>query len=175
MRPTACAQAFWGPDALVLTSLVPAHAIMVAIARVANAVTARQPSRSLLQRQALHDLRARGRARLKRAASSGKKDAVADDSAEASATPLSELGFIRLTRRTIRLEGAPLLWLGGWLESVLLAVGLTGAFVWRVTHPTSMLLPQPLPVVDMDDAWFLAVACYAALKAVHWLLAAGDG
>ncbi len=149
-------QAFFGWDLFILSSLVPAHGILVAIGRMANRFLVHQPALSAQQVRALADFRA--------------KSGPIPNSAQ-----LHDPNVLRLLRRPIRLEAEPILYFGGWLESVLIAIGLTGAYVWRIHWPNALILENPVPGIKMDDIWYMICAVYAITRALHWLTTAGDG
>jgi hypothetical protein len=171
--------AFFGGNVMVLTSLVPAHALLVALERLATAATCRHPSASAAERQAHLANRAAAQARQRRTMSLNGKQPQ-----PASGAPMDqplELSLARLLRPRVRLAGSMVWGLGGWLEATLVAVGLCLLYAWRLNQSSSAV-----PVIYIEthvdlltgvtlDAWYMVAASYVAVHVLHWLLTSRDG
>ncbi len=142
----ACLQAFGGFNALAFSSLVPTHATFVALARISNSIQQRQHAPPQTKT---------------------KKDNEGDKD-EHIALLQHRLEQARSRRRSITLEGAPALWLMGWMEATIIAAGLTVVYVIRVEEPDKFTINTP--VLGLADVWFIIAACYSALVGVHWAL-----
>lgn len=83
---------------------------------------------------------------------------------------------VRLARRIISVEGAPIWGLVGWLEWVLLALALVGLFVLaQELVGMDQLEAWGVPRGLWAHAWYWAVLGYGGSYVLHWLLTTRDG
>ncbi|MEW5305138.1 MAG: hypothetical protein WDW36_007699 [Sanguina aurantia] len=166
------AQAFSAYDLSLTSSAVLTHAFLTALERVATYVMTRHPADPLEthRRDAdwLQDVPAADPGPAKGSVGPGPGPGPGARACAAGCSPRS----LRSRRRTTAFEGAPTFGVLGWLEYVLLFVGLAALYTVRFTDLGGLAAPlQPLA----KAYWMLAAGGYTAAYLGHWVLTTRDG